>query len=72
MAVRFAPGAEAEGDASELGLSRAQLVDMLRYMLLHRGVEDLRDVASGIGPASGCDRLGHLPALTRTGMFELV
>jgi TPP-dependent pyruvate/acetoin dehydrogenase alpha subunit len=40
VAVRFAPAAGAPVEASELGLSRAELVDVLRYMLLHRGVEE--------------------------------
>jgi TPP-dependent pyruvate/acetoin dehydrogenase alpha subunit len=40
VAVRFAPAADSPVDASELGLSRAELVDVLRYMLLHRGVEE--------------------------------
>ena len=70
MAVRFAPGAETEGDASELGLSRAQLVDMLRYMLLHRGVEERGQLLykQGKVPGSFYTGRGNEGAAVGTGM----
>jgi pyruvate dehydrogenase E1 component alpha subunit len=39
MAVRFA-STRSPAEPWEIGLSRAQLVDALRFMLLHRGVEE--------------------------------
>ncbi len=40
MAVRFAPPADSPGTFSDIGLPRPELIDVLRYMLLHRGVEE--------------------------------
>jgi pyruvate dehydrogenase E1 component alpha subunit len=39
-AVRFAPAVDSRTDAADLGLTRTELVDVLRFMLLHRGVEE--------------------------------
>ncbi len=38
--MRFAPPADSPGTFSDVGLPRPELIDMLRYMLLHRGVEE--------------------------------
>jgi pyruvate dehydrogenase E1 component alpha subunit len=70
MAVRFAPAPDSSPDPSELGLSRAELVDVLRYMLLHRGVEERGQLLykQGKVPGSFYTGRGNEGAATGTGL----
>jgi pyruvate dehydrogenase E1 component alpha subunit len=69
MAVRFA-SASSPTEPWELGLSRAQLVDALRFMLLHRGVEErgLLLYKQGKVPGSYYTGRGNEGAAVGTGM----
>ena len=70
MAVRFAWAADTQVDLAELGLSREQLVDMLRSMLLHRGVEERGQLLykQGKVPGSFYTGRGNEGAAVGTGM----
>jgi pyruvate dehydrogenase E1 component alpha subunit len=70
MVVRFAPAPDSPPDPTELGLSRAELVDVLRYMLLHRGVEERGQLLykQGKVPGSFYTGRGNEGAATGTGL----
>jgi pyruvate dehydrogenase E1 component alpha subunit len=70
MAVRFASAADSLSELAELGLARANLVDILRLMLLTRGVEERGQLLykQGKVPGSFYSGRGNEGAAVGTGL----